>query len=227
MKEKVEKDSSKKTRKVTSGPIRNKERTKERLIATVGKVIHKYGYPGLTLVNIGKESGLDRKLVYVYFGSLDNLVETYILQKDFWKKVATKKIENILEHPESIGKDEISSLLINQFETLYKDKTLQKIIHWELGEKNKILRNISDQREAIGEELFKYIDSDFKDYTTNPRALIALLIGGIYYLTLHSKTNGSTFCGIDINKPEGRIEIIETISNTISLLYSDLKKIKP
>lgn len=226
MSEKPIKDSQPKVRKVTSGPVRDKERTKERLIATVGKVIQKYGYPGLTLVNIGKESGLDRKLVYVYFGSLDNLVETYILQKDFWKNVATKKIESILEHPESIGKEEISSLLINQFETLYKDKILQKILHWELGEKNKILRNVSDQREAIGEELFKHIDIDFKDYETNPRALIALLIGGIYYLTLHGKTNGSTFCGIDINKPEGRTEIIETISNAMTLLYNNLENKK-
>ena len=48
-----------KQRKVSAGPIREKARTMERLIATVGKVIQKHGYPGLTVANIGKESGLD------------------------------------------------------------------------------------------------------------------------------------------------------------------------
>lgn len=63
-------------RKVASGPVREKSRMMEKLVEAVGTVILQHGYPGLTVANIGKAAGVDRKLIYTYFGSLDKLIET-------------------------------------------------------------------------------------------------------------------------------------------------------
>lgn len=190
-----------------------------RLVATVGKVIQKYGYPGLTLVNIGKESGLDRKLVYTYFGSVDKLVETYIREKDFWKSSAQKSIEKMVESPDQIGKEQIYSLLEGQFDTLFKDRSWQRIIHWELGEKKKLLRGIADAREEIGEKVFEIIDKEFKDHV-DIRARLALQIGGIYYLILHARSNGSNVCGIDINEEDGKERIKKAVKDIVYEAYA-------
>lgn len=208
-----------KTRKVSSGPLRDKSRTMARLVAAVGKVIQKKGYPGLTAPNIATAAGLDKKLVWTYFGGVDNLIEEYIRQKDFWKFAAKGYIESLLKEPENIGKNEIDNLLQNQLDVLMKDKALQKIIHWELGESNKMLRKIADKREEIGEELFSVIMPDFENTNADLRARLALLIGGIYYLSLHAKSNGSVFCGIDINEEEGRIRIENAIQDIIFETY--------
>jgi len=85
MKKKVIEDNPKKERKVTSGPIRDKERTKARMIAAVGKVIQKKGYHALNGPNIALECGLNKALIWNYFGGLDQLVEAYLTQKDFWQ----------------------------------------------------------------------------------------------------------------------------------------------
>lgn len=214
-----EKISENKERKVPSGPLKDKGRTIARLIATVGKVIRKYGYPGLTLANIGKESGVDRKLVYDYFGSVNNLIETYIKQKDFWRFGGQKAIEKMVEKPKQIGRDQIYGLLEGQFDTLFKDRSYQRIIHWELGEKRDLLRHIADTREETGERIFEIIESEFKAAEVDIRARLALQIGGIYYLILHARSNGSTVCGIDINEEKGRERIKKAIKDMVYEIY--------
>lgn len=208
-----------KVRKTTSGPVRDKARTMNRLVSSVGKVIQKKGYPGLTIANIAKESGLDRRLIYTYFGSVENLIETYVKQKDYWNTDARSGIEEILLNPENIGAQEMSTLLKGQFEAVLKDKALQKIIHWEIGEKNKMLRRLSDSREEIGEQLFQHLDQYFEDSTSDLRAILALQVGGLYYLSLHAKSNGSTFCGIDINKPEGEKRIKDALDSIVAGVF--------
>lgn len=209
----------KKVRKVHSGLLKDKSRTMARLVAAVGKVIQKHGYPGLTLANIERETAINRKVVYTYFGSLDSLIETYIREKDFWKFGGKKAITKMLEEPDLINKNDIYSLLEGQFDALFSDRAYQRIIHWELGENHKVLKNIADKREALGEQVFEIISTEFDKASVDIRARLALQIGGIYYLTLHAKSNGSTVCGIDINEEAGRERIKEALKQIIDEAY--------
>lgn len=208
-----------KKRKVSSGPIREKARTKRKLISAVGKVIQKKGYAGLNVASISKEAGLDRRLVYTYFGSLDNLIETYVKQKDYWSSNVKEDFIASLKDDTELKSEDIFNLLQGQFDAVLKDKALQKIIHWELGEKNKMLRKISDNRELLGEELFKRVEPDFDGTDIDIRAILALQIGGLYYLSLHAKANGSLFCGININEGEGKERIEKALESVLSLCY--------
>jgi len=218
IKEDQNKDSIK-VRKTTSGTIRDKSRTMAKLVAAVGKVLQKKGYVGLDATSIAKAAGVDKKLVWTYFGGLDNLVEQYISQRDFWKSISKEEIKKITETPEFINQYDINNILQGQFDTLLNDKILQKIIHWELGESNKTLRKIADKREDMGEALFSIIDKQFENSDVDIRANLALIIGGIYYLTLHGKNNGSLFCGIDINDQEGKERISQAIQKIINFSY--------
>ena len=206
-----------KVRKVSSGPIRDKSRTMKKMITAVGKVLQKNGYTALTAPNIAKAAGVDKKLVWTYFGGIDHLVENYINQKDFFKSRANNNVQDLLNNPDKLTKQHINDLLQNQFDTLLKDRALQRIIHWEIGEYNEILRKIADEREDLGEILFSKTIPYFEHSSIDIRARLALVISGIYYLSLHAKNNGSMFCGIDINTEEGK----ERISNAIQELIFD------
>ncbi|PRD56919.1 TetR/AcrR family transcriptional regulator [Sphingobacterium gobiense] len=216
----------KKARKVVAGPIRDKERTKRRLIATVGKVLQKYTYAGLTITNIAKESGLNPKLIYLYFGNLDGLIEEYILEKDFWAGKLKTQITEFAENPTPVGAQDTSDLFQLQFDSFLKDKSMQRIIHWEMGVKNKLLRRIADDREEVGKSALDLISARFVDTDVDIQATLAIILGGIYYLTLHAKNNGSTVSGIDINDDEGRERIERTIERLIFRDFEDAKKTK-
>lgn len=218
-------DNKPNERKRTSGAIRDKDRTKNKMIQAVGKVLLKKGYTGLNASTIAKEAEVDKRLVWTYFGGLDPLVEEYISRRDFWKFTATDSINDLLGTNNGIKKEQVSDLLKSQFEALLYDNVLQRIIHWELSESKSFLRNISNQREAIGEELFKHIAHQFNNETKQIRAITALLIGGIYYLALHGKVNGSLFCGLDINKEEDKLLINKTIEEIIAFAFGNAVKI--
>lgn len=213
----------KKVRKVNSGPIREKGRTMEKMISAVGDVLQKDGYQALNVTNITKAAGVDRRLVSLYFGSIDNLIATYLKQNDYWENAGKNDITAMLEQPDDLGMDAIIKLLQGQFDTINTNEILQKLIHWELGESNKTLRELSDSREESGQLIFDRVEESFPNKDIDLRAILALQIGGLYYLSLHAKANGSTFCGIDISNPEGKERISKALESIVELVYGEKK----
>jgi len=211
-------NSEQKARKVTSGPVREKARTVNKIINAVGKVLKKKGYPGLTIANIASEAKVDRKLIYTYFDNLDSLIEIYISQRDYWKTKAQSTISKLLEK-EVISAEEMESLLIGQFDTVLNDQILQRILQWELSENKDILRKLADSREDIGEKLIRKYEKNIKNTDVDIRAVLALQTAGLYYLAMHAKSNGSTFCGLDLNNKADK----ERIENALKqILKSQL-----
>jgi len=204
-------------RKVVQGPIRDKEKTKQKLLGAVGKILRTKGYSGLKVSKIAAVAGFDKKLIYEYFGSTEKLIDEYIRTQDYWSKMNQDNIEVDI----SDGGRELSKMaILNQYEHIKKNKELQKIILWGLSESKPILKKIADEREEMGEMLFKNIvDPYFQDKSTRYRAIAAVLVSGAYYLNLYTAHNASMFCGIDLKSEEGRKEIEKAITEIIDFAY--------
>ncbi|PTS92171.1 TetR/AcrR family transcriptional regulator, partial [Pedobacter sp. HMWF019] len=196
------------TRKITSGPIRNKERTKSKLLKAVGAILKKEGFAGLNVSRVASKADVHRKLIYEYFGGMENLVREYLNNKDYWR-VSLEQIDEIIEESkDDFGKKTAYILLESQFDALMENEEMRKIINWGLSEDFKPLTDLNKERERLGEEFFSRITDDFfRDKEIDLRAVEGLLIGGIYYLTLQAKMSGETMCGIDINTLEGQEKI--------------------
>lgn len=204
-------------RKVVQGPIRDKEKTKQKLLGAVGKILRTKGYSGLKVSKIAAVAGFDKKLIYEYFGSTEKLIDEYIRTQDYWSKMNQDNIEVDI----SDGGRELSKMaILNQYEHIKKNKELQKIILWGLSESKPILKKIADEREEMGEMLFKNIvDPYFQEKSTRYRAIAAVLMSGAYYLNLYTAHNASMFCGIDLKSEEGRKEIEKAITEIIDFAY--------
>lgn len=202
-------------RKKYQGEINDKERSKQKLINAVGRVLKTKGYAGLTATNISKTAGLSRRLITMYFDSVDELVETYVRNKDYWTE-ASGNLSNIIEEGKSPNsKQIIENLLQNQLDYFHKSTEMQKLILWEISEKSKIMYEVCEDRERLGSKIFELADEEFKD--KDIRGISALLVAGIYYMVLHSKSTDTLFCGIDINEPEG----MKRIKNAIRLVIEN------
>lgn len=223
-KEQDSKVAGKKARKVPDGPIRNKERTRQKLIQAVGKLFVKEGHTGLNAVKIASIAKVDRKLIYLYFGSLTNLIECYFKETDFWSLSYNQYISELLANQKPLGQREITTILKGQFENIIRNKAFQKSIQWEISEKSRLMRNVADAREQLGNQLFCLTEKYFDKGDVDLRAILALQIAGIYYLGLHAKVNGSTFCGIDINREEGRKRIEDALEQVVNDAYRSGKK---
>lgn len=203
------------TRKNYQGEVNDKERSKLKLINAVGKVLAEKGYTGLTATNIAKSAGLSRRLISIYFDSVDNLIETYVRNKDYWT-AASGSVEEMIKENESIDtKKIIDYLLQNQLEHFYNNPEMQKIILWEISQKTKIMYEVCEDREQLGSKVFELADKEFKNSTLDIRAVTALLVAGIYYMVLHGKSTDTLFCGIDINQSEGMNRIKNAITSIL------------
>lgn len=207
-------------RKITSGPIRDKERTKKKLTDSVGRILKKEGYAGLNILKVATKAGVHRKLIYEYFGGLDGLVAEYLNSRDFWNVSVERREAMIEQSRKDFGKQMLYNLLEKQFDSLMASEEMRQIITWGLSENSKPLKDIDEQRELFGEELFtRIIDDFFKDKDKNIRAILGILVGGIYFNTLKANMNGSTICGIDPNTIEGEAEIKKAFMQIIEWAY--------
>lgn len=212
--------------KNTNKPVKNRAQTEQKLINAVGVILVEKGYNGLGVNAIAKEAGVDKKLIYRYFGNVSVLIETYMLQKDYWNTI----FKTVIPSREAIAdknfpiSDFLTATLQSQLDFFYKEAEMQNIILWGLSEKNELLQAMTISREELGDRILNYTDTLFDNDELNFRAVMALLVAGIYHLVLHAKGNGVSFCGIDINSKDGRASIKQAIAQITALAYSKRKK---
>lgn len=208
-------------RKTYQGEKNNKSRTMSRLVQAVGTVLESKGYTGLTSTNIAKAAGVDRKLVSKYFDSVENLIETYIRNKNYWEKITEKAIASLTEIPKTGSRHFLENLLLSQLDHFSVDTEMQKVVLWQISEPSEILSHVTQMREKISAMFFPITDKEFLDKNVDLRAISSLLVAGTYYLTLHTQTTNSTFCEIDLTTEDGINRIKNTIKKILENTYSE------
>lgn len=207
-------------RKSAAGSIRNKERSKKKFLDAVGKILKTKGYAGLKVNDIATTAGVDKKMIYTYFGGINGLMDEYIRSKDYWSNVTTEKMAPDLE---TGGRLFTEAMLLEQFDYVFKNKEVQKLLLWRLSESRKSLTKMTNMQEENGESLFKFIiEPYFGERTQDFRAITAIIISGLYYLNMYSSLNGSIFCGIDLSTEDGREKIKKAVSFLIDQTYENL-----
>jgi len=201
--------------------VKDKELTKRKLIKAVGDIIKAEGFHNLKISKISKYANVDRKLIYRYFGSLNYLVEVYILENDYWMVFAEQMKQMLVERQFSGSEELITEILQNQFKFFASQKEMQGLILWELSSDSPLMRSIHNTRESLGQDFLNLSDSHFQDGKVNFRAIAALLVGGIYYTVLHTVYNGGTFAGIDLHTQSGKEELIKAIGQIVHWAYKE------
>lgn len=201
--------------------MKDKENTKRKLVLAVGKIIKEEGFINLKISRIAKIAEVDRKLIYRYFGSLNYLVEAYILENDYWM-VFRDNMKQMLVNKEFAGSEDlIIEILQNQFKFFSSQKDMQRLILWELSVNSPLMRSIHNTRESMGQEFLELADPHFAGGKVNFRAIAALLVGGIYYTILHTVNNGGSFAGIDLNTVRGKEDMLKAIGQIVSWAYKE------
>ena len=208
-----------------SQTIKNKELTKKKLILAVGEIIKTEGFDSLKSASkIARMAGVDRKLIGRYFGGMNQLIEAYVVENDYWL-LFTEKINDLVKSNNYPGSKElITSILQNQYTFFLSDKDMQRLILWELTTDSPLMKSIHNARESMGQKLLEITDEHFNGSKVNFRAIGALLVGGIYYTILHTIHNGGKFSDLDVNSNEGQEQILNAIEQIVGWAYDEAKK---
>ncbi|ETZ19180.1 TetR/AcrR family transcriptional regulator [Pedobacter sp. V48] len=197
---------------------RDPEGTKQALLDAVSEILTEQGHHSLGVNRVALLAGVNKKMIYHYFSSYNNLLKNYIRGKDFWRPVLERfGSGNPPKTPELPAY--ISHIFQEQFSCFYNNPELQQMILWQICESHPLLREISDERETHADPIARLTDVHFNGSGINFRAVLALMLGGIYYVVWHANTNKSKICGIDINNERDRLALQKAIRQVIDAVW--------
>ena len=207
-------------RKTVAGNIRNAERSREKFLDAVAKIVSESGFAALGINHIAEVAGLGKKMIYTYFGGLEELIEEYLKRQDFWQGVGEQALPDTMKDG---GRNLSREMVLEHFDYVNRNREFQKILIWGLADGRPSFRQMSERMEDSGERIFgQMTDPFFGENARKFRAVMAVLIAGSYYLNLHGSFNGAPFCGIDLTSASGRKEIEEALSLMVDQSYEAL-----
>ncbi len=180
-------------------PARTRDRvaTEERILAAVGEVLARDGFAAVGVNAIAREAGVDKVLIYRYFGGLPELLRTWGASGRFWPSVE----ELIAEMPgplTSLPLQERYALFFERFIDALRARPLTlEILAAEIVTRNELTAILETERESWGAQAESTIGGDALQRLPQLRGLTLLLVAGVQYLLVRSRTI-RIFGGLDL-----------------------------
>lgn len=202
---------------------KNSEESRHRILSAARRLLAEKGFRDIGINSIAREAGLDKVLIYRYFGGLPELLRELATTSDFWPTV--EEIAGT-SRDEARGMDAprlAASLIKGRMRELRKRPATQEILRWELIERNELTDQLHHARERQGDELNALLPlAAEKIGGIDIGAMAAIVMAGVTYLVLRSKT-ADTFNGVDLHAEEGWRRIEKAVDDAVDILFDRLK----
>lgn len=195
---------------------RDKNLTRRKILDALEQILMREQCSKIGINAIAKEAGVDKVMVYRYFGSMDKLLIAFAEDREIWPalELLLKKRE------ETDSKTDLHDLmavyLVNYLAELRRDQMLKDIQRWAMVNKNALTQSIESDREKQAKNLLNQLPFN---QNANPNfdigSIIALLHAGITYLVLCAK-NSDYYLGVDLKSARGWKKIENAINELIS-----------
>lgn len=187
--------------------IRDKKTTKTKIVDAFGQCLAQEGFRGVGLRSVAREAGIDKRLIYRYFGGLPGLMKAYAFSADFWWTVDELIGDDLPGPSHDTPAEWISLALRRHAQALRRRPLTQEILVWELSERNALTDELSAIREQRGAELIQQLSKKW-GVTGAPEWIVAgaLLISATTYLVIRARTC-DFYAGIDLRTEQGWAEI--------------------
>jgi AcrR family transcriptional regulator len=185
---------------------RDSDTTRRLLIKAVGELLAEKGFAHLGVNAVARQAGVDKVLIYRYFGGLPGLIKAFGQEEDFWPSIdelAGGDIELFRNMPLP---DKMNSLGSNFIKAIRKRPLTQEIMAWEMIQRNELTIELETIRET---RMLRFAEMFFPPEAAriDLMAIIAIIGAGISYLACRARWV-RWYNGVDLKDDEGwqRIE---------------------
>jgi AcrR family transcriptional regulator len=181
---------------------RDRELTEQRLIETVGRLLARSGFAALGVNALAREAGVDKVLIYRYFDGLPNLLKAYCERGDFWptaEEVLQPDVATLRAAPIAAR---TAAIVVNLLDALRRRPQTMEILAWEVVERNALTDTLAAIRERWSRDVTELVLPDAAEDPSDFVALANLLVAGIQYLLIRSRTT-PVYGGIPLRTDEG------------------------
>jgi Bacterial regulatory proteins, tetR family len=193
---------------------RDKADTKMRIIAAVGQQLAVAGFRDLGVNSIAREAGVDKVLIYRYFGGLPELLRAYSQEGNYWPTSQ----ELIGDDPDNVPAASAADWLIYIFgkvQLAIRQRPITKeILRWEIVDQNDLIHEFADIRSRVSLECLNFINQRYPlPVGLDVTALSSILLSGMIYMNLRTEKNPNCL-GMDLSDPA----TTDRINSIVSLL---------
>jgi AcrR family transcriptional regulator len=179
--------SATKVSAVQSARTRDQAATRELLIQSVGTLLARHGFTSLGVNAVAKEAGVDKVLIYRYFGGLPELLRQFGSSGEFWPSVDALtggEIETLRQMPLA---QSVPKVMQNYISALRSRPLTREILAWESVERNELTKILEEVREQVSMELFLAVGVDPEKHPA-VIAITTLFAAAVNYLIIRSRT---------------------------------------
>lgn len=186
---------------------RNRDATRLRMIEALEALIPDQGFGAIGVNAVARRAGIDKVLIYRYFGGLDGLLAECAEHGEFWWRVDDILAEPLPGPGDSDGLPAcLAAVLARHLGFLRSHPLTLEVIAWEMSERNELTRAFEGVREERSRELMDRLAARF-DYDPGVFAdrfgpALALLGAGANYLAAQGRQL-RRFNGVDLQTDTG------------------------
>jgi AcrR family transcriptional regulator len=180
---------------------RNRPLTESRLREAVESLMVEGGFAALTPSAVGRRAGVDKMLIYRYFGDLPGLVRSIANAPDFFPSFQDWCGDDpaaLLALPPG---DRAAIMLERYAAALLARPVVLELMVWELVERNDLTAIMEESRETLGLRLMAEMFPDAAD-PERLRGAAAVLTAGLAYLALRRRKI-RWYGGLDLKSDDG------------------------
>jgi len=207
---------------VRAAKPRDREATRARLIEAVGSLLAQEGFKGLGVNAVAREAGVDKVLIYRYFGGLQQLIAAFGREGNFWPSIKELAGGDIEDYHQLSVTEQLSHLSRNFIQAIRRRPITQEILAWEMIERNELTIELESVRENT---MMNFFDMFFPSTDKGPdiAAMGAIIGAGVSYLVSRGRQI-SIYNGVDLQSEAGWQRLEKAIDTMISGLFAGAAK---
>lgn len=184
------------SKEIKTARARDRDATALSLVEALERVLSREGFRGLGVNSVAREAGVDKVLIYRYFGDFDGLIEAFGQRLGLWIGQ-----ESMAPGPKDGYAAKMRHLLREYAKALRANRTLRRILAWELVDSSPIVRRLDASRSKAVSAWFARERGELAAPAgVDAPAVNTLLIAGLHYLALREESIGS-FAGMNLRDP--------------------------
>lgn len=188
--------------KTTEAPRgRDRAATEEKILVAVEAVLARDGFSSLGVNEIARQAGVDKVLIYRYFGGLPELLRAFGERGNFWPSIEEllPDIEVLREKPQT---ELLTAFLLRFIDALRKRPLTIEILAMEIDAPNALSLVLDEVREAWGRSVTQILGGDSHPDALELNVSITLIVAGAQHLLVRARRT-EMWGGIPIQQEQG------------------------
>ena len=203
-------------------PVQNRDRpaTEAALVRAIETILVRDGHTGLGINAVAREAGVDKVLIYRYFGGLPQLIEAFGKTVDFWPsedELAGGDLAGLQALP---PRARYAQLMRNYIRAIRARPILREVLVWDAVQKSELTAVLDQIREERAVNVISALADGVSDRSDDFFAVLAILGAATNYFTVIARDT-PVFAGVHLQSQEGWTRLEEAMVRIVERFLVD------